>query len=130
MMRMDANKLIYQELSYTLVGILFSVHNELGQYAREKQYCDLIEDKLRLVKIPYKREFKIANSGNTVDFLVEDKIILETKSKRILTKEDYFQLQRYLQESKIKLGLLVNFRNKYIKPVRIVRIDTDNKYKY
>ncbi|OGM60396.1 hypothetical protein A3A75_04040 [Candidatus Woesebacteria bacterium RIFCSPLOWO2_01_FULL_39_10] len=127
---MDANKLIYQELSYTLVGILFSVHNELGQYAREKQYCDLIEDKLRLVKIPYKREFKIANSGNTVDFLVEDKIILETKSKRILTKEDYFQLQRYLQESKIKLGLLVNFRNKYIKPVRIVRIDTDNKYKY
>src|SRR3989344_1320541 len=130
MIRMDANKLIYQELSYTLVGILFSVHNELGQYAREKQYCDLIEDKLRLVKIPYKREFKIANSGNTVDFLVEDKIILETKSKRILTKEDYFQLQRYLQESKIKLGLLVNFRNKYIKPVRIVRIDTDNKYKY
>ena len=129
-MRMDANKLIYQELSYTLVGILFSVHNELGQYAREKQYCDLIEDKLRLVKIPYKREFKIANSGNTVDFLVEHKIILETKSKRILTKEDYFQLQRYLQESKIKLGLLVNFRNKYIKPVRIVRIDTDNKYKY
>jgi hypothetical protein len=46
--------------------------------------------------------------------------------KRILTKEDYYQLQRYLQESRAKLGLLVNFRNKYIKPKRVVRIDTKN----
>ena len=35
-----------------------------------------------------------------------------------------------LQETQLKLGILVNFRNKYIKPVRIVRIDTFNKAKF
>ena len=107
---MDTNKLIYPELSYAIVVILYVVHNELGQYARERQYCDLIEKKLKDIEIPFKREFKIANSGNTIDFLIDDKIILETKSKRILTKEDYFQLQRYLQESKVKTWIISEFQ--------------------
>jgi GxxExxY protein len=120
---MDNSKLIYPELSYVITGILFSVHNQLGQYAREKQYCDLIESKLKEIRLPYKREYRIGDSNNVVDFIIDNKIILEIKAKRIITKEDYFQTQRYLQESNIKLALLVNFRSKYIKPARIVRIE-------
>jgi GxxExxY protein len=120
---MDTNKLIYPELSYTLVGICFSAHNELGSYAREKQYGDLIEKKLKEANISCKRELAIGDSGNKIDFLVDNKIILELKAERIITKEDYYQTQRYLQETHIRLGLLVNFRNRYLKPVRIVRID-------
>lgn len=130
MMQMDTNskikELIYPELSYTITGILFSVHNELGQYAREKQYGDAIEKKLKESHIVYKREVIISNSGNVLDFIVDNKIALELKAKRVLTKEDYNQTQRYLQETRLKLGILVNFRDKYIKPTRIVRIDTEN----
>lgn len=121
---MNTNKLIFPELSYTIVGIMFSTHNELGQYAKEKQYGDVLEKKLKDANIPYKRELQIGESGNIVDFLIDNKIILELKSTRIITKEYYYQTQRYLQESKIKLGIIVNFRNKYIKPVRVVRIDS------
>mgnify|MGYP001617152685 FL=1 len=121
----NANKalLIYPELSYTVTGILFSVHNVLGPYAREKQYGDEFETQLKRKDISYKREVVIGDSGNILDFVIKDKIAVEFKAKRILTREDYFQVQRYLQEARLKLGLLVNFRNKYIKPVRIIRID-------
>ena len=44
-------KVLYPELSYKITGILFNVHNELGSYAREKQYGDLIEEKLKESKI-------------------------------------------------------------------------------
>ena len=126
---MNTNKnsnteLIYPELSYEITGICFSTHNALGQYAREKQYGDIIEATLKERKIPFKRELTIASSGNIVDFLIDDKIILELKSVRILTRDIYEQVQRYLQESNMRLGLLVNFRNKYVKPVRIVKIDS------
>ena len=82
------------------------------------------------MKIDFKREFVFKDSGNRVDFLIDNKIILETKAERIITREDYYQIQRYPQSLNMKLGLLVNFRNQYIKPVRIVKIDTPNKNNY
>ena len=54
-----SDKVLYPELSYIITGILFGVHNELGQFAREKQYGDLIERKLEESKIEYKREINI-----------------------------------------------------------------------
>lgn len=122
--------LIYPKLSYKINGILFRVQNELGPYCREKQYGDLIEKKLNETKIKYRRECIIGNSGNTADFIIEDKIILELKSKRLLSKDDYEQIQRYLQETQLKLGILVNFRQQILKPIRIVKIDTANRFNF
>lgn len=126
----NKGKLIYPELSYLITGICFEVHNQLGRYSREKQYGDLLEEKLKEVKIPYEREFKIAKTGNTVDFFIDNKIILELKAEPLILKEDYYQTQRYLQASNVKLALLVNFRNRYLKPIRVVKIDTNVKNKF
>jgi len=115
--------LIYPELSFKVVGICFVVHNELGVYAKEKQYGDLLEEKLKLNGLTYKREQIIGTSGNTVDFIIDGKILLELKAKRIVTKEDYYQTQRYLQETGLKLGIVINFRDQTIRPKRVVRID-------
>jgi len=85
---------------------------------------------LKEIKVPYKREFKIEETGNIVDFLVDNKIILELKVRPFILKEDFYQTQRYLQASNIKLGLLINFRNRYLKPIRVIRIDTLARTKF
>ncbi len=118
-------KVLYSELSYIITGILFATHNELGRYAREKQYGDIIELKLKEAKIPHRREAPIADSGNILDFIIDNKIVLELKSVRIITRDNYRQIQNYLQQTQLKLGLLVNFRSEFLKPLRIIRIDKD-----
>ena len=126
----DTNKIIYRELSYQINGFLFEVHNILGRFAREKQYGDLLETKLKENGLSYEREKMSSiigignNRTNLIDFVVENKILLELKVKPIITKEDYGQIQRYLQANTYKLGLLINFRNKYLKPIRIIRKDS------
>lgn len=117
------NKLIYPELSYPIRGILFEVHNNLGRFSREKQYAELLALKLETAEMKYCRELVVKGTGNIIDFLIEDKIILELKAKPFIVKDDYYQLQRYLQIMNIKLGLLVNFRNRYLKPLRILKIE-------
>lgn len=122
-----SGKVIYPELSFNLFSIFLEVHREIGRYGREKQYADAVEKKLKSKNMPYGRELRLSDSGNTLDFLIEEKIVLELKAKRMLIPGDYRQVQNYLQETQARLGLLINFRETYIKPIRIVRIDSVKK---
>ncbi len=120
-------ELIYPKLSYDINGALFDVQNELGRYCNEKQYGDLLEKKLRERKLQFEREKFLPESfegekvnRNRVDFLVEDVIIIELKTKRLIERVDFYQTKRYLIALNKKLGLLVNFRDKYLKPKRVI----------
>lgn len=119
-----SKKVIYPELSYLINGILFEVKKELGDYAREKQYGDLVEKKLKEKEVSYQREIAIGNTGNILDFLIDNKIILELKATRIMTSDNYRQIQNYLQQTGVKLGILANFRQKFLRPDRIIRVDS------
>ena len=124
------SEIIHKELSYRINGLLFKVHNELGRYCREKQYGDAFAQLLKSESIDFEREKTVPmamienQNTNKTDFIIENKIILEFKAKPLILKEDYYQTQKYLQASGHKLGLIVNFRNKYLKPIRIIRIDS------
>lgn len=125
-------ELIYKDLCYDVYGLLFKVHNELGRYCNEKQCADLFETKLQGNKIKYEREkvipvsFQGERSGrNRVDFVIEDKIIIDLKCVRLVERREYYQMQRYLKAFGKKLGLIVNFREKYLKPKRVINAEVE-----
>jgi GxxExxY protein len=127
------SEILCPKLSYSVTGTCFDVHNSLGRFSRERQYGDRIERGLQKSSLAYKREFTHDDTGNRLDFIIsglDGQLVLEIKAKPIISKPDYYQLQRYLQSTGIQLGLLVNFRNQYIKPLRIIRIDTDARAKF
>lgn len=115
------SKLLYEEETFKLNGFAFRVQNELGRFCREKQYCDAYEKLLIENKIPSQRELIIGDTGNILDFYVFKSIPLEMKTKPYITKEDYYQMQRYLQVLNAELGIIYNFRDRYLKPKRILR---------
>ena len=123
-------KLIYKDLSYKITGACFDTHNEVGRFVRERQYGDTLENFLNEQGLVYTRELRHSGGNNILYFVIEDRVVLELKAKKMILKSDFYQLQRYLQHTGKRLGLLVNFRNRYLKPIRIIRIDTDVRNKF
>lgn len=121
------DKIIHKDLSYKINGLLFDVHRKLGHFRNEKQYGDYFEKLLLENNIKYVREFRFNDHqfGRDVvrcicDFIVEDKIVIEFKAKDFVTKEDYYQVQRYLTTLNLELGIIANFRQHKIYPKRIL----------
>jgi GxxExxY protein len=53
--------------------------------------------------------------GFVADLIVEESVIIEIKSVEKLANVHYKQLLTYLKLTHIKLGLLINFNEAYIK---------------
>jgi len=129
MLKME--KVLYKDLSYKITGLLFETHKKLSHYRNEKQYADYFENLLNREKIKYVREYKFEDFQYgrdkircICDFVVEDKIILEFKAKDYVSKEDYYQVMRYLVTLNLELAMIVNFRQRRLVPKRIL----NNKY--
>ena len=120
--------LLYKDLTYQLIEVLFDVHNELGGGFLEVVYSDAVEFELKERGIPYEREQKFqVHYKNTVlphhfyaDFVVFGKIILELKSVTHLNEGHMAQCLNYLKISKLKLAILVNFESDKLIHHRII----------
>lgn len=124
------NKILEKELSYKVVGLLYKVHGKLGRYLKERQYADEFESLLKQEGFDYDREKSISIAGQKssfVDFCISDRIFVDFKAKAFITKEDYYQMQRYLTSGGKELGLIVNFRQKMLCPKRVLNINLFKK---
>lgn len=121
--------LLYPELSYQIVGILFEVNNSLGYKYQERYYQRAIASLLKNVGIKFKEQvpIKLTVGGKEfargfIDFLIEDKIILEIKRGERFLKSNIDQLYSYLKATGRELGILANFTSKGLQFKRIVNI--------
>ena len=104
------------ELTRSIIGTAFEVHNVLGVGFLEKVYQNALVKELRLRGCQFEAEVKIPVYYKSVlvgdyyaDILVEGRIILELKAVIKLTGKHEAQLLNYLKATGHKIGLLINF---------------------
>ena len=120
-------ELVYPELSYKLMGLLFEVQNRLGGNFEEKYYQKAVESLLKKQGFKFDKELKadITFEGDKIgkyflDFLVDEKIILELKTVPKLLPIHFRQVRSYLRVKGLKLGILANFRGNQLIYKRIL----------
>ncbi|MCF8422731.1 MAG: GxxExxY protein [Bacteroidia bacterium] len=119
--------LIYPELSYQLVGLAYNVFNELGHGHLEKIYQKAYAKELKEAGIvfkeqaPYQVIYKEEVIGNNyLDFLIEEKVIIELKRSDFYSKKYIDQVSNYIKVSNLKLAILINFTSNGVRIKRVV----------
>ena len=110
------NGLLYPELSHAIVGAAIEVHRHVGPGQLESVYQRALGKELVRRKIPARAQvpvdmlYKGESVGEFfVDFVVDDKIVLELKATDRPHGAHVAQVISYLRATKLKLGLLMNF---------------------
>ena len=130
--KQPGNNVLYPDLSYKLMEIVFEVHNQLGPGFTEDIYEKAVMYELSIQNIPYEQQqsiqvfYKGQNMGiYRLDFVIDGKIILELKAVSGLNDIFKQQLLSYLKATNLRLGIPVDFGAKRLDcPCRKL------KYKY
>ncbi|MBI9107177.1 MAG: GxxExxY protein [Spirochaetales bacterium] len=119
--------MIYEQLSYKIIGCCINVHKVLGgglleQCYHNALYYELIETG---IMAKYNESFNVMYRDKIVgeyfaDLVVENKIIIELKSVKVLVDIHAAQLLNYLHISGCKLGFLINFQGQKLEWQRLV----------
>lgn len=106
----------FQEITEKVIGAAMKVHSALGNGFQEVIYQRALAIELEEMNVKFKRELEMPifyrgrNIGTRrVDFLVEDKIMVELKAIIQLENVHLAQAKNYLEAYNIQVGLLINF---------------------
>ena len=121
-------KLLYEDLTYKIIGMAREVHRVLAPGYLESVYEDALCYEMDLVKMAYQRQVELDVHYKDVvfekrfraDLVVENKILIENKAVKRLTNQDEAQLINYLKTTGLKVGLLLNFGKPTLEIRRVV----------
>ena len=113
----------YNELRYSVVGAAMKVHRELGPGLLEKAYQECLCYEIAQLGLCVEKEVSIPltyrgvqlECGFRMDMLVENRLVIETKSVSELNDIHFAQLLSYLKQGDFRLGLLINFNSLILK---------------
>jgi GxxExxY protein len=116
----------YSEITEKIIGCSMKVHRTLGNGFQEVIYQRALAVELDSMNISFEREKEqiiyyngVEIGTRRVDFLVEEKVLLELKALVNLEDVHLAQAKNYLEAFKLKVGLLVNFGAKSLQFKRI-----------
>ncbi|MFH1236196.1 MAG: GxxExxY protein [Parcubacteria group bacterium] len=121
--------LIYPEESYQIIGVLFEVYNEIGYGYQEKHYQRAVACRFRSMRLPFTEQVRVRIKFDKerighyfLDFLVDQKIILELKRGNYFSTKDIEQVYAYLRATKLQLGIIANITSSGIIYKRILNL--------
>lgn len=121
---------LYNDLTHAIIGIAYKVYNTLGYGVREQYVHRAFSSEFDAVKLSYVHEFSISLIYNgkkigdyRLDFIVDDKVIVEIKIVPVMKQAHIKQALEYLRTTKKKLALLIFFTPQCVQIKRIILPD-------
>ena len=122
----DKPEPLYKAETHAIIGFSFAILNEIGHGLNEKIYENALTVEFQLNKIPYNQQqnFAVLYRGFEVgrfipDLIAYDKIIVDTKVIDRITDHERGQMINYLRWTKLRVGLLLNFKHARLEYERI-----------
>ena len=117
----------YSEITHKINGSAMKVHSTLGNGFQEVIYQRAMAIELTKQGFSFQRELEmqIYYDGQEigtrrVDFLVEDKVMVELKALTVLEDVHLAQAINYLEAHNLEIGLLINFGSKSLQFKRLI----------
>ena len=116
-------KLLYEELTGSILRCAYKLHSALGPGLLESAYEECLHYELYKIGLlvikqkpmPLVYEEKKLDLGYRIDLIVESKVIIEIKSVDALNPVHMAQLMTYLKLSGCRIGFLINFNVESLK---------------
>ena len=113
----------FVELSHQVIGLGIEVHKHLGPGLLESIYQECLAYELSTHGIQFQKEMEIPviykgqdlKMNYRIDFLIENRLIIELKAVENLLGIHKAQLLTYMKLTEIKTGLLMNFNSPVLK---------------
>lgn len=110
-------KLLYEDLTYQIIGAAMEVHKILGCGFLEYVYGEALcyEFNLHNIRFDRQKDLDIYYKDYLIpqqyrpDLWVDEKVIVENKATAGLTEIDEARLLNYLKATGMRVGLLLNF---------------------
>lgn len=118
----------HSELTHAIIGCAMKVHSFLGNGFPEVIYQRALAYELHQASIEYGREIEqpifyrdLEKPIGTrrVDFIVQNKVLVELKAKKELNDAHLAQAINYLKAYRFEVGLLINFGEKSLNFKRV-----------
>lgn len=116
----------YSDITAKIIGSAMRVHSELGNGFQEVIYQRAFGIDMKDIGLNFGREiempvyYKKHHIGmRRVDFLVEEKILVEIKALTKMEDVHLNQALNYLEAFKLEIGMLINFGSKSLQFKRL-----------
>ena len=111
-------KLLLKEEVYQIVGAAIEVLNEIGHGIHEKPYENALVVEFGIRSIPFNQQvqFDVFYKGHRVaqfvpDIIAFDRVVVDTKVIDRITDVERGQMLNYLKITKLRVGIILNFKN-------------------